>query len=94
MSPAGAPSIIGVCATEDGGHAVGEFGYVAQRGASGWVTEETGLEDVIGVRNLHSVWVAPDGGVWAAGGDVRVPPLVNGILLHRGQSVPSGDGLL
>jgi hypothetical protein len=94
VAPAGAPSIIGVCATETGGHAVGEFGYVAERGPEGWVREETGLDAVIGVRNLHSVWVDPSGGVWAAGGEVRVPPLVNGILVHRGEAVPSGDGLL
>jgi hypothetical protein len=94
MSPTGAQSIIGVCATEgDGGHAVGDFGYVAERGPSGWVSEETGLEDVFGVRSLHSVWIDASGGVWAAGGEVRVPPLVNGIMLHRGAAVPTGDGL-
>lgn len=92
-SPPGASSIIGVCLTEDGGHAVGEFGYVAQRGADGWKSEVTGLDAVIGARNLHSVWVDPDGGVWAAGGEVRVPPLVDGILVHRGAEVPTGDGL-
>lgn len=92
-SPEGAFSIIGVCLTEAGGHAVGEFGYVAERGADGWVTEQTGLDAVFGSRNLHSVWVDPAGGVWAAGGQVRVPPLVDGILVHRGDAVPTGDGL-
>jgi hypothetical protein len=93
VAPQGAPSIIGVCATDTGGHAVGEFGYVAERGPDGWVSEETGLDSVIGVRNLHSVWIDPSGGVWAAGGDVRVPPLVDGVLVHRGEPVPTGDGL-
>ena len=83
VSPAGAPSLIGVCLTERGGYAVGEFGYVAARGASGWATEVTGLEVLVGSRNLHSVWIDERGGVWAAGGQVRVPPLENGILLHR-----------
>jgi hypothetical protein len=92
-SPDGASSIIGVCLTEDGGHAVGEFGYVAERGASGWATEQTGLDAVFGSRSLHSVWVDPLGGVWAAGGQVRVAPLVEGILVHRGDAVPTGDGL-
>jgi hypothetical protein len=92
-SPDGAFSIIGVCLTEDGGHAVGEFGYVAERGPSGWATEQTGLDAVFGSRNLHSVWVDALGGVWAAGGQVRVPPLVDGILVHRGGAVPTGDGL-
>lgn len=93
MSPPGAPSLIGVCLSEQGGHAVGEFGYVAQRGPGGWVSEDTGLDAVFGVRNLHSVWIDPEGGVWAAGGEVRVPPLVNGILVHRGEPVPTGEGL-
>jgi hypothetical protein len=93
MSPPGAPSLIGVCLTDQGGHAVGEFGYVAERGPNGWVSEDTGLDAVFGVRNLHSVWIDPEGGVWAAGGEVRVPPLVNGILVHRGDPVPTGDGL-
>jgi len=83
VSPAGAPSLIGVCLTERGGYAVGEFGYVAAHGASGWATEVTGLEVLVGSRNLHSVWIDERGGVWAAGGQVRVPPLENGILLHR-----------
>jgi hypothetical protein len=93
MSPAGAFSIIGVCATEQGGHAVGAFGYVAERGPEGWVTEQTGLDAVIGARNLHSVWIDPSGGVWAAGGQVSVAPLVDGVLVHRGDAVPTGDGL-
>jgi hypothetical protein len=92
-SPAGASSIIGVCLTEAGGVAVGEFGYVAERGDSGWATEQTGLDAVFGSRSLHSVWIDPLGGVWAAGGQVRVAPLVDGILVHRGDPVPSGDGL-
>jgi hypothetical protein len=40
------------------------------------------------------VWIDPLGGVWAVGGQVRVPPLVDGILVHRGDAVPTGDGLL
>jgi hypothetical protein len=89
-SPAGAPSIIGVCLAEGDGYAVGEFGYVARRGATQWATEETGLESVFGSRSLHSVWLDPAGGAWTVGGQVRVPPLTRGVMLHRGESVPSG----
>jgi hypothetical protein len=92
-SPKGAPSIIGVCLSDAGGYAVGEFGYVAARGPSEWATEDTGFDTVFGVRSLHSVWLDPEGGVWAAGGQVRVPPLVDGIMLHRGAAVPTGDTL-
>lgn len=88
-SPSGAPSLIGVCLAEDDGYAVGEFGYVARRGAS-WATEETGLEGAFGARSLHSVWIDPVGGVWTVGGQVRVPPLTDGIMLHRGGAVPVG----
>lgn len=90
MSPSGASSIIGVCLTDDGGHAVGEFGYVAERSTSGWATEQTDFDAVFGSRSLHSVWIDPTGGVWAAGGQVRVPPLLEGILVHRGEAVPTG----
>lgn len=83
VSPSGAPSLIGVCLTESSGVVVGEFGYVATRSASGWAPEVTGLEAVVGSRNLHSVWIDPLGGVWAAGGQVRVQPLEDGVLLHR-----------
>jgi hypothetical protein len=84
-SPSGAPSIIGVCLTDTGGYAVGEFGFVATRAADGWSEEETGFEDA---RSLHSVWVDPDGGVWSVGGQVRVPPLAEGLMLHKGARVP------
>lgn len=83
VSPADAPALIGVCLGESGGYAVGEFGYVARRTADGWSGEETGFELELGVRSLHSVWIDPEGGVWAAGGQIRVPPLVDGVLLHK-----------
>ena len=93
-SPAGAPSLIGVCLTEpDGGYAVGEFGYVARRSAAGWRVEETGFEPELGIRSLHSVWVDSSGGVWAVGGQIRVPPLVDGVMLHRGARVPGMETL-
>jgi hypothetical protein len=89
VSPSGAPSLIGVCLGESAGYAVGEFGYVAERAPSGqWSAVDTGLDAVFGVRSLHSVWIDPSGGVWAAGGQVRVAPLVDGILLHRGTTAP------
>jgi hypothetical protein len=91
VSPSDAPSLIGVCLTDSSGFAVGEFGYVATRGASGWATEVTGFEAVVGSRNLHSVWIDPSGGVWAAGGQVRVPPLEDGVLLHR-DTAPADPG--
>lgn len=94
QSPPGAPSIIGVYLTESGGYAVGGFGYVFARDATGWKDEDTGFEVEFGVRNLHSVWVDPDqGGVWAVGGQVSVAPLSNGVMLHKGAKVPGAEAL-
>jgi hypothetical protein len=83
VAPAGAPSLIGVCLGEASAYAVGEFGYVAARGPAGWHTEETGFELALGVRSLHSVWIDPQQGVWSVGGQVRVAPLTDGIMLHK-----------
>lgn len=88
VSPPGAQALVGVCLTERGGYAVGQFGYVARRDEQGWREEVTGLPPDPGNRSLHSVWVAPDGGVWAAGGQVAVEPLLDGWLLHK--RAPSG----
>ena len=89
QSPQGSQGLIGVCLTEQGGYAVGQFGYIARRDATGWRTEDAGLPPDADNRSLHSVWVDPDGGVWAVGGQVLVEPLVDGWLLHKGASVPA-----
>jgi hypothetical protein len=92
VSPSDAPSIIGVCLSETSGYAVGEFGYVARREASGWRTLTTGLEVELGVRSLHSVWIDELGNAWTVGGQIRVPPLVDGVILHSGAPIAS-EGL-
>jgi hypothetical protein len=92
VSPPGAQALVGVCLTETGGYAVGQFGYVAVRDEQGWREELTGLPPDPDNRSLHSVWVDPAGGVWAAGGQVLVEPLLDGWLLHKGPSV-STSGL-
>jgi hypothetical protein len=86
-SPSGTSSLIGVCLTETGGYAVGEFGFVARRGAEGWAEEQTGFEVEVGAGSLHSVWIDPDGGVWTVGGNVRTVPLSAGLMLHKGASL-------
>jgi hypothetical protein len=89
VSPAGSQGLVGVCLTaDDGGYAVGQFGYVAKRDAAGWSEEVTRLPPDEANRSLHSVWVDPKGGVWAVGGNVVVEPLVDGWLLHKGATVP------
>lgn len=92
VTPSDAPSLIGVCLSESSGYAVGEFGYVARREAGGWRTLETGFEAELGVRSLHSVWIDEAGDAWTVGGQIRVPPLVDGVILHSGAQKTS-DGL-
>ena len=71
------------------GFAVGQYGTVLRRDAGGWHPEDVGFYFD---QNLHSVWIDPDGGVWAVGGQTFSRPLTDGVLIHEG-SVVSGEGL-
>lgn len=84
--PEGTPLLTGVCLTDGGGFATGAEGTVLSRVRGGWQLERTGVSTT---KALHSVWTDPAGGVWAAGGDVLVPPFGNGVLLHRGPALPA-----
>lgn len=82
----GVPTLQGVCLDEDAGDwATGYFGVVLRRTDAGWETVNTGF--VLDVESLHAVWVDPDGGVWACGGDVVSPSLSNGTIVRRGPTV-------
>ena len=84
------PSLSGVVLGEgDEVYAVGGFGSVYARRAGGaWELEPT---DDLGVdQNLHAVWLDPEGGVWAAGGQTFSVPLTEGVLIHRGEPVAVG----
>ncbi len=80
VTPNGAPHVIGVYLDDKGSYAVGVEGSVLRREDGKWQVLDTGLDLI---QALHAVWVDPEGGVWAAGGQVLAPPLVNGVLLHR-----------
>jgi hypothetical protein len=67
-----------------GGYAVGADARVLARDPSGWKVVDTGLSTE---KALHSVWVDESRGVWAVGGDVLVPPLGDGVLVHYGVPV-------
>jgi hypothetical protein len=80
----------GVCLGDgDSGIAVGAYGTILSRGASGWaeVGSRLSLEE-----NLHSTWIDPAGGVWAVGGQTFSEPLTDGVILHRGTEI-SARGL-
>ena len=83
-----APRMNGVWLTGDGrGWAVGGNGeMLARTAANEWEIFDPGV--FVG-HDLHAVWVDPSGGVWMVGGDILVEPLVDGILVHRGDAVPS-----
>lgn len=81
-TPGGAPLLQGVC--------VGDHGFTWAVGARGAVYRsedgmafdrvDTGL--TLGLQSLHAVWVDPDGGVWAVGGNVLSGPLDGGLAIH------------
>jgi len=83
------PSLSGVVLGEgETAWAVGNYGGVYARDASGWRMEDTGLALA---ENLHAVWLDPDGGVWAVGGQTFAAPVTDGLMLHLGhEAIPAG----
>jgi len=77
-----------VLSGSEGGYAVGQFGAVFERSADGWAEVDTGLSIQ---HDLHGVWADPDGGVWAVGGRTASLPLVEGLLIYRGDAVPPSE---
>jgi hypothetical protein len=80
VTPSGIPHVVGVWLGDGSGYAVGVDGAVFERRDGAWTDLDTGIE----VRGaLHTVWVDPEGGVWAVGGQVLSPPLVDGVMIHK-----------
>jgi len=72
------------------GVAVGLFGGVYVRSdADGWQPADLG--EAATRQNLHGSWIDDEGGLWVAGGQTLVPPFGDGVLLHRGTPVPTGE---
>lgn len=66
--------------------AVGARGSVWHRGgplreAGTWIADSRPAPTL---HDLHSTWVDPDGGVWAAGGRFASAPLIEGTLVYSG----------
>jgi photosystem II stability/assembly factor-like uncharacterized protein len=88
-SPAFAPQQNGVFARDGRVVSVGREGSSFERADAGW--EPTALEPATDL-DLHAVWIAPDGGVWAVGGSISSAPLDAGVVLYNGPGRPP-DGL-
>jgi hypothetical protein len=90
-TPDGAPGLVGVALIDGGnGWAAGQYGFIYRRTSAGWAEDVHGIT-LNGLQSFHAVWVDPEGGVWMVGGEVTALPLVNGVMIHRGPSVPGGE---
>lgn len=81
--------LTGIALSDEGGVAVGRYGSVWTRDSKGWHEADTGLDLD---QDLHGVFIDPEGGIWAAGGLTSSTPLVDGVLVHRGDPI-QGDGI-
>jgi hypothetical protein len=86
VSPEVVPQMMGVWLTEEGGVAVGFDAQILRQTRNGWEPEQTGLD---AFDPLHAVWVDPDGGIWAVGGEVFRTPQTHGIMIYRGSRSPA-----
>jgi hypothetical protein len=81
VTPPNTPHVVGVYLSGNGfGYAAGAEGTIVRRDGSGWKLVDTGMKMI---EAFHSVWVDPSGGVWAVGGQVLAPPLVDGVMIHK-----------
>jgi hypothetical protein len=84
------PGLAGVVLGKNGsGIAVGSFGTVLERSAKDGEWGEVDIGASLN-ENLHGVWIDPDDGVWAVGGQTLSQPLTDGVLIHRGAPVVRG----
>jgi hypothetical protein len=65
---------------------VGIHAKMALRDSNGWSIADTDLD---GRRDFRAVWMDPEGGVWAVGGDLSVD-LSQGMLVYGGtRAIPT-----
>lgn len=77
----GAPQMNGIFVPPRGAAVtVGVAGSLALRTSDGWELRNTGLNTIL---DFHSVWVDPEGGIWAVGGNLA-SDLNQGLLAYGG----------
>ncbi len=79
--PTGGPRLVGAAVSSTDAYVVGESGAVLRRTDDGWVSQTPRATN----ENLHAVWIDPDGGVWAVGGQYETPPMTDGVVIHKGE---------
>jgi hypothetical protein len=63
---------------------VGTLGSVWHRSGATWMPDP----DTPPIpQDYHAVYVDPEGGIWAVGGDIIAPPFRSGVLAHYGESL-------
>lgn len=83
-SPTFAPAFNGVSARGEQTLAVGSVGEVWRRGTDGvWTDTPRGRATD---KDLHAVWIDPDGGVWTVGGQLFANPPILGTLVYGGEA--------
>jgi hypothetical protein len=85
-APSGTPQVNGIFVPPAGpAVAVGAAAVVLLREIGGWAMQNYNLNTN---RDLHTVWIDADGGIWAVGGDLSVE-LKDGILAYIGSETIS-----
>lgn len=79
--PGAVPQLNGTYVTSGLAVAVGLEGSILRRDDGRW--SEVRDAPVIS-EDYHAVYVDPEDGIWAVGGDIVAPPLRNGVLTHFG----------
>ena len=72
---------------EGGGVTVGSETSIAFRTERGWELQDTGIDST---RDLHAVWMDPQGGIWAVGGNLSAD-LDGGLVLYMGDDSIATD---
>lgn len=80
VAPEGAPLLQGVHIDERGATwAVGGQGRIYEDRGAGFERVRTDLD--VDIQSLHAVWTAPNGDLWAVGGNVLDPTLDGGVIV-------------
>lgn len=81
-TPPAAPQLNGVFVADDTAWAAGNQGALLERTDGQWSVRDDAPRIS---QDYHAVYVDPDGGVWAVGGDIVAPPLRRGVLTYFGE---------